>query len=316
EDNRNPHQACPIHDETEGIQAMGRRHHRHRARGILAVTALSGLIVATVATPATAETDRANGYYIDPGQQHAGNPDGGREWLGTFHVDGEPVFCVDYQLKAPETDERYEPGDELLTKWGDEIPAARAAKISYLLLRYGNTDDDDTAGAVAHLLHSWTADPDYDGGELGSDVTAPEVAYDIDFHTSALSDAQLERVDELDAEAEEFRGPWSVTLTAPDDEQQIGTSDQWSLAVETASGVGVPDIPVTVELTGGQVATGDNVDDGSDDRSDDTAEKTGEKDDNDVDDTDATAQNDRAASQDDNVSGQDVSRQDVSGQDD
>src|SRR5699024_3285192 len=165
--------------------------------------------------------------------------------------------------------------------------------------------DDDTAGAVAHLLHSWTADPDYDGGELGSDVAAPEVAYDIDFHTGAMSDGQLERVEELDAEAEEFRGPWNVELTAPEHDQEIGTSDQWSLVVETASGVGVPDIPVTVELTGGQVTTGDNVDDASDD----DAGKTGEKDD---DDNDVTVQNDRAASQDDNVSGQDVSGQDDS----
>lgn len=146
---------------------MGWPIHRHTTRGALTVTALSGLLVTALINPAAAETDRANGYYAEPGQVHAGNPDGAREWLGTYQVQDEPVFCVDYQLKAPETDEEYEPGDELLTKWGDEIPEERAAKISYLLLRYGATDSDETAGTVAHLLHSWTADPDYEGEHSG-----------------------------------------------------------------------------------------------------------------------------------------------------
>lgn len=237
---------------------MGWPIHRRATRGAFTVTALSGLLVTALVNPAAADTDRADGYYIEPGQVHAGNPHGAREWLGTYQVQGEPVFCVDYQLKAPETDEEYEPGDELLTKWGDEIPTERAAKISYLLLRYGNTDSDVTAGAVAHLLHSWTADPDYDGGTLGEDVAPEKVAYDTAFHTDAMTGKQRNHVDELDAEAAKFRGPWTAELAAPTDDQQVGTADEWSVTVETASGTGVPDIPVTVELTG---ADPDNADD-------------------------------------------------------
>ena|GEM_PF-6088413 len=218
------------------------------------VTALSGLIVGALTTPAAAGTDRANGYYVEPGQQHAGNPNGAPEWLGSYRVNGEPVFCVDYQLKAPDTDERYEPGDKLLTKWGNPLPTDRAAKISYLLLRYGDTDNDTTAGAVAHLLHSWTADPAYEGGGLGKDVPAEKVAYDIDFHAGTMTTKQRTRVNELKAEAEKFRGPWNARLSAPEDEQQVGTAGEWTIRVETASGDGVPDIPVTVEFTGARLS--------------------------------------------------------------
>lgn len=259
---------------------MGRWIHRRGTRGALTVTALSGLLVTALASPAAADTDRANGYYVEPGQVHAGNPEGAREWLGTYQVQGEPVFCVDYQFKAPETDEEYEPGDELLTKWGNDLPTERAAKISYLLLRYGDTESDKTAGAVAHLLHSWTADPDYDGGSLGKNVAAEKVAYDIDFHADAMTDEQQELVGELDAEATKFRGPWTAELTAPEDDQVIGTADQWSVTVETAAGTGVPDIPVTVELTD---AEPNSADDSSAEQNDSSAEqdrKATEADDN------------------------------------
>src|SRR5699024_606013 len=132
-------------------------------------------------------------------------------------------------------------------------PADRAAKISYLLLRYGNTNNDTTAGAVAHLLHSWTADPAYEGGGLGRDVPADKVAYDIDFHADAMTGKQSTRVNELKAEAEKFRGPWNARLSAPENEQRIGAADVWTITVETAAGNGVPDIPVTVEFTGAQL---------------------------------------------------------------
>lgn len=280
---------------------MGWPIHRHATRGAFTVTALSGLLVTALVNPVAADTDRANGYYVEPGQVHAGNPGGAREWLGTYQVQGEPVFCVDYQLKAPETDEEYEPGDELLTKWGGEIPAERAAKISYLLLRYGNTDSNETAGAVAHLLHSWTADPDYDGGTLGKDVAPEKVAYDSEFHSDAMTGKQRDRVDELDDEAAKFRGPWTAEMTAPTDDQEVGIADEWGVTVETGSGTGVPDIPVTVELTG---ADPDNADDEGSQLGNSSTGEGGD------------GQHDQAVTAGDDNSGDDNSGDDDSGDDD
>ena len=128
---------------------------------------------------------------------------------------------MSFQLKAPDTDEVYKPGDELLTKWGTKLPADQAANISYLLLRYGDTKKPDEAAALAHLLHSWTSAP-RTPADLDASLPAAKIAYDAPFHLAGLPAGARAAVDRLKTEAETNRGPWTASVTKPDGDQHLG----------------------------------------------------------------------------------------------
>ena len=116
---------------------MTRRHLATAVR--LALVALLGTLSLVVVAPAaSAAVEEGIGHKTTPGQSWGGR-DRAYDWLGSYVVNGEHVFCVSFALKAPDSGERYKPGDELLTKWGEPLPDDVAANISYLLLRYGDT---------------------------------------------------------------------------------------------------------------------------------------------------------------------------------
>ncbi|WP_007025347.1 collagen binding domain-containing protein [Saccharomonospora iraqiensis] len=225
----------------------------------LALTALALATVSVVAVPpsATAEVREGIGHETTPGQSWGGRDRSAEhDWLGSYEVGGEQVFCVSFALKAPDTDETYEPGDELLDKWGEPLDPDVAANISYLLLRYGDTRDADEAAALAHLLHSWTAAP-RDSADLDPDKPFTEIAYDVEAHLDALPDGARAAVDRMRDEAETYRGPWEVELTAPEGDQTIGTPAEWSVRITNAEGTGVPDVDVALDLTDLEPGQGD-----------------------------------------------------------
>ncbi|MFL6126896.1 MAG: hypothetical protein ACJ73U_45650, partial [Actinophytocola sp.] len=121
-----------------------------------------GLLVAGFAllgAPGAAATvQQGIGIATSPAQPYKGNPDAA-DWLGSYVVNGKQAFCVQFAYLAPDSDELYQPGTPLKTKWDTDLPADVAANISYLLLRYGGTTKPDEAAALAHLLHTWTASP-------------------------------------------------------------------------------------------------------------------------------------------------------------
>lgn len=217
----------------------------------LALTALALTTLSVVAVPpsATAEVREGVGHETTPGQSWGGRDRSAEhDWLGSYEVGGEQVFCVSFALKAPDADEMYEPGDELLDKWGEPLEPDVAANISYLLLRYGDTKDPDEAAALAHLLHSWTAAP-RNPDDLDPDRPFTEIAYDVEAHLAALPDGARAAVDRMRDEAETYRGPWEVELTAPEGDQTIGTPAEWSVRITNAEGTGVPDVEVALDLT-------------------------------------------------------------------
>jgi hypothetical protein len=220
-------------------------------RGLVALfttcllTAL-GLII--TAPPAGAAVQQGIGHTVTPGQSYGGRHRTG-DWVGSYLVGGKQVFCVQFEFKAPDTDEAYRPGEELLTKWGERLPEATAANISYLLLRYGATSNPDEAAALAHLLHSWTAAPRPGHDDLNPAKGFREVGYDAPFHLGKLPSAAQAAVDRLRRDAEANRGPWTATLTPPTGEQVIGTAAGWTLTVKNPHGAGVPRVPVTLKLT-------------------------------------------------------------------
>ncbi len=221
---------------------------------MLAVAMLSTLSLVAIAAPAAAVVKEGIGHHTKPGQPYGGK-NRASDWLGSYVVGGKQVFCVQFLYKAPDTNEKYEPGDELHTKFGEKIPADTAANISYLLLRYGDTTSKHEAAALAHLLHSWTAAP-RSKADLNRKLSFKKIAYDAPFHLSKLPAAAQEAVERLTADAEANRGPWRSVATPPKADQIIGTPGEWSIKVTNAKGAGVPDVPIGVTLTDGTLADG------------------------------------------------------------
>lgn len=205
-----------------------------------------------LAPSASADVQEGAGHRTTPGQSW-GDRERAYDWVGSYVVGGKQVFCVSFALKAPDSGEVYEPGDELLTKWGTKLPEDVAANISYLLLRYGDTQDADEAAALAHLLHSWTAAP-RTPADLDPAKPFDRIGYDVDLQFGKLPQGAKDAVERLRAEAEANRGPWEAAVTAPEEEQTIGDEGEWTITVTNAAGEGVGDVPVTLTLTDAHLA--------------------------------------------------------------
>lgn len=202
---------------------------------------------------AASNPKEAVGHRTSPGQPYHQNPDPEYDWLGSYLVRGEKVWCVQFALTAPNTDEEYRPGDPLKTKWGQPLTPGIAANISYLLLRYGDTEKPDEAAALAHLLHSWTAGP-RTPSDLDPSNGFETIGYAIDAHFDKLPQGAKKMVRTMREEAEANRGPWQAELTAPEEQQIIGRSAEWTLEVTRARGDGgVGDVPVKLDVQDAKV---------------------------------------------------------------
>ncbi|MFC4852169.1 hypothetical protein [Actinophytocola glycyrrhizae] len=211
----------------------------------LAVTAVVAGVSLAGAPSAAAAVQRGVGHETTPAQPYLDNPDPA-DWLGSYVVGGKQVWCVQFAHLAPDSDEQYQPGAALKTKWGTDLPADVAADISYLLLRHAGTTSQDEAAALAHLLHSWTAGPQ-NPAQLDPSNDFRHIAYDAPFHLSKLPAGAQAKVQELRADAEANRGPWTAAVTAPEGAQTIGVAADWTITVNNAAGTGVAEVPVTID---------------------------------------------------------------------
>ncbi|MFE2757699.1 SpaA isopeptide-forming pilin-related protein [Actinosynnema sp. NPDC059335] len=227
-----------------------------RLAGAVLATGLA-LLAVPGAAGAQPEVKQGFGHETDP-QGYAGKPAGG-DWLGSYIWRGRQVWCVQYSLLAPDSKVEYQEGDELLSKGGAKLPDDVAGNISYLLLRYANTQSPDESAALAHLLHSWTAYEDPAAGiSLDPASDFRHIAYDEGFHYRQLArfgQAQ-QAVDRLRAEAEANRGPWAAKVTAPKEPQVIGTPGEWVVDITKTDGGQVAGAPVTVELADATLESG------------------------------------------------------------
>ncbi|MFE9743503.1 collagen binding domain-containing protein [Saccharothrix saharensis] len=211
------------------------------------------LLAAPAAGAQAPLVEKGPGHETDP-QGYRDKPAGG-DWLGAYKWRGQLVWCVQYSLLAPDSNVEYKEGDELLSKGGARLRDDVAGSISYLLLRYANTQSNDEAAALAHLLHTWTAYEDPANGiSLDPNSDFRHIAYNSDFHFRQLGDTNRfgkaqEAVKRLEAEAAANRGPWAAKVSAPAKEQVIGTPDTWVVDVTKTDGGQVAGAPVTVEVT-------------------------------------------------------------------
>jgi hypothetical protein len=213
---------------------------------VTAVFLIAGMSL--VGAPAASATvQQGIGYQTSPAQPYLNNPDQA-DWLGSYVVNGKQAFCVQFAYLAPDSDELYQPGMALRTKWDTPLPADVAADISYLLLRYGDTKSADEAAALAHLLHSWTAAPQT-SQQLDPTNDFKHIAYDAPFHLSKLPPSAQTAVQTLTTDAAANRGPWAAAVIAPNAPQTIGVAGDWGITVTNAAGKAVPAVPVTVTAT-------------------------------------------------------------------
>lgn len=217
---------------------------RQRFRAGLIVGLLVGGVALVGAPSASATVQQGIGHLTTPAQPYAGNPDGS-DWLGSYVVNGKQVFCVQFAHLAPDSDELYQPGMELRTKWDTALPKDVAADISYLLLRYGDTKVPDEAAALAHLLHSWTAGPQNPDQLLPSNDFR-HIAYNAQHHLDLLPATAKAAVQRLTTDAAAKRGPWTTAVVVPTAPQTIGVAGEWGVTLKNAAGQGVAKVPVTV----------------------------------------------------------------------
>jgi hypothetical protein len=221
---------------------MSRRLHAGLTAGLLvAGFALAG------APAANATVQQGIGIATSPAQPYKGNPDTA-DWLGSYVVNGKQAFCVQFAYLAPDSDELYQPGTPLRTKWDTPLPPDVAADISYLLLRYGDTKKPDDAAALAHLLHTWTAAPQ-SPDQLAATNDFRHIAYDAPYHLAKLPPSAQAAVQALTADAAANRGPWTAAVVAPTMPLTIGDTSTWGVSVKNAAGKAVPNVPVTVNAT-------------------------------------------------------------------
>lgn len=226
---------------------MARNAFARVSAGVAGASLVTGLLLTAGAPAAEAAVVPGIGHNVSPAQPYKGNPDPS-DWLGSYKVGDQFVWCVQYAYLAPDSGEQYRPGEALKTKWGTALPADVAADISYLLLRYRGTTSPDEAAALAHLLHSWTAAPQ-SPDQLNPARTFREIAYDAPYHLQRLPAAAQQAVTRLKADATANRGPWKTGVTAPTEGQVIGTPGKWTVDVRNAQGTGVAKVPLTLTLT-------------------------------------------------------------------
>jgi hypothetical protein len=228
------------------------------SRRVLASVTAGFLVfgMALIGAPSAAATvQQGIGHQTAPAQPYLNNPDTA-DWLGSYIVNGKQVFCVQFAHLAPDSDELYQPGMALKTKWDTDLPPDVAADISYLLLRFGDTKNPDEAAALAHLLHSWTAGPQ-NPAQLAPTNDFRHIAYDAPFHLAKLPAGAQTAVQTLTADAAANRGPWTAEVIAPNAPQTIGVAADWGIQVKNAAGKAVGGVPVTVSAVDATFAGAD-----------------------------------------------------------
>ena len=223
--------------------------------GLVAIGMPAAAAAATPTAPNCPATGPCQdiGDSVTPAQPYLHNPDTS-DWFGSFLVNGQQAWCIDFALAAPNQSETLTTGQTLQTKFGATVDPTIASEISFLLLRFGETKDNDTAAALAWLLHMWTAAPD------GTHTTDPgntfqTIAFDAPGAKAKLPAAAQADIATMLAAAQADHGPWTATLDAPSP-LIIGTATNWTMKVLGTTSNGVGGVPVTFTATDATLPNG------------------------------------------------------------
>jgi uncharacterized repeat protein (TIGR01451 family) len=121
-------------------------------------------------------------------------------------------------------------------------PVTLPAAYNYVLWKWGDTNDDNTAAAVWVLGHYYAKDVTDSNNILVPDLINPT-------QNSAVNAL----VTSMNAEAQSMRGPWSITLSMPVPGGWTGTSTGGTLNIKGAGGGNIPNVVVNLSASGGTV---------------------------------------------------------------
>jgi hypothetical protein len=220
-------------------------------RSVLAPLAIGVAAAVAVLAPAGAALAAPvpdHGDATTPAQPFSGNPNMS-DWLGSYLIAGTPSWDATFGNPAPDATATWTDAGALVTKWSTAVDATTAAQLSYLLVAYGSTASDDDAAAIAYLTDVATSSPQ-NPGQLDPSNDFRHIAFDAPFHLPKLRASAQARVAALQTESAALAGPWTLQLTAPAS-AQIGSPATWTIRVVSASGSGVPNVPVTLTATDG-----------------------------------------------------------------
>jgi hypothetical protein len=230
---------------------------RRLAVGVAGTVLLVGTVCLATPGVAAAATQQDHGVAVKA-QPYKGNPDS-QDWLGSYLVSGQQVWCVNFAFLAPDSSEKYTDGQTLMTKFGKALDKTVASEISYLLLRFGDTTSNDQAAALSFLLQSWTAAPEQASQLDPTTNDFRQIAYDAPLHLrelTAANPAAAKDIDTMKADAAANHGPWTTTMTAPTADQVIGTASDWMINVLNTASKGLADVPVKITATDATLAGG------------------------------------------------------------
>ncbi|MGW2657201.1 MSCRAMM family protein [Streptomyces sp. NPDC001478] len=230
-----------------------------RPASIAVAAAVSGTLAWAPAASAAPQADRFGPGYAVPDSDgnvatsHIGayGPPGMR-----VHGDWE-TYCADPEKKGPDAAGGYGPpaatGHWTSSVTGKQVPDAHVAYASYVIGRYGQTQNAARAAAVDAVVYDMLAGGTYsiDGARGKQRLAYPNVS--TSSRTLAL---------DYIAEAKKYAGPYTLTLTPQTNQTPAGQKIEVAVAVTaTLSGAKVPGVKVKLTETGekgesGQVTTG------------------------------------------------------------
>ena len=167
----------------------------------------------------------------------------GVRWFGDYRravpdVDGA-TFCIDLRFWYPGKDFGYEARSStgLKNKEGDKISASSLRRMNRALWRYGRSDNATQQAAVMVYVHRLMGD-----GEPG------------EADPKALSAASQRVYANVVRDAERWSGPYKVQVKLPEAKLVAGRAAEATVEVLTAGGRRVPNVDVTLKITGGEAA--------------------------------------------------------------
>lgn len=172
----------------------------------------------------------------------------GQYWVHTSATDHWLAYCLRDDLSHPISSSDGSIST-LIDVNGD--PVTLPAEYSYVVWKYGDTNDNNTASAIWMLGHYYAQDVTGSGN-----VIVPNLNASDDSTINALAQSMF-------TEASTQRGPWTVNVALSPPTGWDGSSDSGTVTVTSGSGSPVTGVTVNLSAVGGTTSVASVVTNGS-----------------------------------------------------
>ncbi|MFJ2627700.1 SpaA isopeptide-forming pilin-related protein [Streptomyces sp. NPDC087532] len=232
-----------------------------RPASIAVAAAVSGTLAWAPSASAAPQADRFGpGYSIPDSEGNAATSHIGAYGPPGMRVHGDwETYCADPEKKGPDAAGGY--GAPVATSYwtssvtGKQVPDAQVSYASYVIGRYGQTQNAAQAAAVDAVVYDMLA-----GGEYGIDGARGKQRLSYPNVSTSSRALALDYI----AEAKKYAGPYTLSIVPKTKQTTAGQKIEVSVAVTaTLSGAKVPGVQVKLIEAGekgesGQVTTGED----------------------------------------------------------